>query len=385
MKARLEVAAEEGGGRFVGHVACNDDAPFHGREGLALDESLRLGAKSKPRPAWFHRPVSYHALTVRWSASQPLRVKVNDVQRPVLITGICGRLGRRVARMLHRERRVIGIDRRPFLGKPKDIVHYQVDIRRKKTRDIIRQERPSAIVHLGVMHDPRQSDSEHHAWNVAAYQRLLDDVAQYDVGKLIVLSSANVYGPRPDNAQFLDEDAPLLGAATFSTIRDLVELDMLTQSFFWKRPETQTVIFRPAHIVGAVNNAPSNYLRQRVVPTLLGFDPMVQLLHVDDLVGAILLALRTPARGVFNLAGPPPSTVSHAIELAGRTRLPVPHFVFRRALERLWRFGATTFPVPELDFIRYVCMVDDRRARRELGYRPMHDLDATVRAVDDHA
>lgn len=319
-----------------------------------------------------------------WDAAKTFAVKGNEGERPVLITGICGRLGRRVARMLHRERRVIGIDRRPFVGKPKDIVHYQVDIRRKKTRDIVRQERPSAIVHLGVMHDPRMSDSEHHAWNIAAFQRLLDDVAQYEVPKLIVLSSANVYGPRPDNAQFLDEDAPLLGAATFSTIRDLVELDMLTQSFFWKRPETQTVIFRPAHILGSVRNAPSNYLRQRVVPTLMGYDPMVQLLHMDDVVGAILLALRAPARGVFNLAGPPPSTVSRAIELAGRTRLPVPHFVFRRALERLWRFGATTFPTPELDFIRYVCMVDDSRARRELGYRPAFDLAGTVRAIDDH-
>ena len=311
-------------------------------------------------------------------------VKPVDSERPVLITGICGRLGRRVARMLHRERRVIGIDRRPFVGKPKDIVHYQVDIRRKKTRDIVRQERPAAIVHLGVMHDPRLSDSEHHAWNVAAFQRLLDDVAQYDVPKLIVLSSANVYGPRPDNAQFLSEDAPLLGAATFSTIRDLVELDMLAQSFFWKRPETQTVLFRPAHIVGPVQNAPSNYLRQSVVPTLLGFDPMIQLLHVDDLVSAILLALRADVRGVMNLAGPPPAPVSRVIELTGRARLPVPHFVFRRALERLWRFGATTFPAPELDFIRYVCMVDDSRARQALGYRPAHNLASTVRAVDDH-
>lgn len=302
----------------------------------------------------------------------------------MIITGICGRLGRRVARAIHRERRVIGVDRRPFAGKPKDIVHHQVDLRRKKVRDILRHERPAAVIHLGVMHDPRKSDGEHHAWNVSAFQRLLEDVAHYEVPKLIVLSSANVYGPRHDNPQFLTEEAPLLGSATFSTIRDLVELDMLAQSFFWRRPSTRTVIFRPTHIVGAVRNAPSTYLRQAVVPTLLGFDPMVQLMHTDDLVGAILLALRNDVRGVFNLAGPSPAPVSRIIELAGRARLPVPHFVFRRALERLWKFGATTFPAPELDFIRYVCMVDDGRARRELGYRPRYDLEATVRAIDDY-
>lgn len=307
----------------------------------------------------------------------------SESERPVIVTGICGRLGRRVARMLHRHRRVVGIDRRPFVGKPKDIVHHQVDLRRTKTRDIFRQERPSAVIHLGVMHDPRMSDSEHHAWNIAAFQRLLDDVAQYDVSKLIVLSSANVYGPRPDNPQFLDENAPLLGAATFSTIRDLVELDMLTQSYFWKRPQVRTVLLRPAHIVGAVNNAPSNYLRRSVVPTLLGYDPMTQLIHVDDLVATILRALDVPAHGIYNLAGPPAAPVSQLIELAGRTRMPVPHFVFRRALERLWTLGASTFPAPELDFIRYVCMVDDSRARRELGHHPVHDLATTVRSVDD--
>jgi len=56
----------------------------------------------------------------------------------VLITGICGRLGKQLARVLHRERAVVGVDRRPFLDKPKDIEHAQVDIRRKKLKDVFR-------------------------------------------------------------------------------------------------------------------------------------------------------------------------------------------------------------------------------------------------------
>ncbi|MFP6687649.1 MAG: NAD-dependent epimerase/dehydratase family protein [Polyangiaceae bacterium] len=135
----------------------------------------------------------------------------SSAERPVLITGICGRLGRRLVRVLHRRCRVVGIDRRPFQGKPKDVTHHQLDIRRKKTKDVFRHERPAAVVHLGVMHDPRASQADHHTWNVAGFSRLLDYVTQYEVPKLIVLSSANVYGPRPDNPQFLNEDAPLLG------------------------------------------------------------------------------------------------------------------------------------------------------------------------------
>jgi UDP-glucose 4-epimerase len=153
------------------------------------------------------------------------------------------------------------------------------------------------------MHDPRASDAEHHSWNVAGFQKLLQYVAQYEVPKLVVLSSANVYGPRPDNPQFLSEDAPLLGSASFSDIRDLIEVDMLAQSFIWRHPRTETVILRPAHILGTVRNAPSNYLRLPVIPTLLGFDPMVQVIHQMDLVEAIELAIRPGLRGIFNVGG----------------------------------------------------------------------------------
>ncbi len=307
----------------------------------------------------------------------------SSAERPVLITGICGRLGRRLVRVLHRRCRVVGIDRRPFDGKPKDVTHHQLDIRRKKTKDVFRHERPAAVVHLGVMHDPKASQADHHTWNVAGFSRLLDYVTQYEVPKLIVLSSANVYGPRPDNPQFLNEDAPLLGGASFSNMRDLIEVDMQAQSFFWKRPETETVILRPVHILGSVQNAPSNYLRQRTVVTLLGYDPMVQVIHQEDVISALDLALRPGIRGVFNLAGPAPAAVSRVIERAGRERLPVPHSALRFALNRMFRVGATSFPPPELDFIRYVCMVDDSRARKELGYAPAFDLGETVAAIDD--
>src|SRR6516225_3119770 len=73
----------------------------------------------------------------------------------VLITGICGRLGKRLARTLHRERRVVGVERRPFLDKPKDIDHAQVDLRRTKLKDVFRAGTIEAVVHLGVLHDPR--------------------------------------------------------------------------------------------------------------------------------------------------------------------------------------------------------------------------------------
>jgi UDP-glucose 4-epimerase len=69
--------------------------------------------------------------------------------------------------------------------------------------------------------------------------------------------------------------------------------------------------------------------------------------------------------------------------LLGRSQLPVPHSIAKMGVERLWRYRMTSFPAPELDFIRYVCMVEDSRARAVLGYSPKFDLEPTVRAVDE--
>jgi UDP-glucose 4-epimerase len=296
----------------------------------------------------------------------------------VLITGICGRLGKRLARVLHRERPVIGVDRRAFHDKPKDIEHQQVDIRRKKLKDVFRGKNIQAVVHLGVMHDPRASAAEHHSWNVAGFTKLLEYVAQFQVPKLVVLSSANVYGPQPGNPQFLTEEAPLLGGQNFSDIRDLIEVDMLAQSFFWKLPETETVILRPVHILGSVKNAASNFLRLPTIPTVLGYDPMVQVIQEADVVRAIELALRPGIRGIFNVAGPEPLPLSHIIKILDRPTVAVPFSLGKMVLRRLWSLRLTTFPPPELDHIRYVCMVDDRRARRVLGFSPGQSIEETV-------
>jgi UDP-glucose 4-epimerase len=309
---------------------------------------------------------------------------VTASQPKIVITGIAGRLGRLLARRLHRDGRVkvVGIDRRPFLGRPKDIDHVQVDLRNKKAADVFRSGDVSALVHMGVMHNLRQSEGEHHTWNIGGTMRMLDYCHKYAVPKVVVLSSANVYGPRPDNPQFLTEDAPLLGSQEFPEIRDLIEVDHLASSFLWKARDIETVILRPVHILGGVANAPSNYLRLPVVPTLLGFDPMVQIIHELDVVEAIACALRPGARGIFNVTGPGELPLSAIVAELGRTVLRFPHPLAKPILGALWRFGATSFPVPELDFIRYVCMVDGERARAELGFRPRFTLKETIQAVN---
>ena len=84
----------------------------------------------------------------------------------VVVTGISGNLGRVVAKLLHLDAHVIGIDRRPFVGRPKDVDHVQVDLRKKKTDEVFRKNKVDAVIHMGIMHDPRMSQEDHHSFNV---------------------------------------------------------------------------------------------------------------------------------------------------------------------------------------------------------------------------
>lgn len=299
----------------------------------------------------------------------------------ILITGISGRLGRLLARRLHRTEHVIGIDRRPFVGKPKDVTMYRLDIRRNQAEDVFRRHRIKAVCHLNVMHDPRASVGEHHTFNVIGTQRILEWCRRWDVPKAVVLSSATVYGPRPENPQFLREDSALLGGQTFSEIRDLIELDMYAQSFFWKHPEVETVVLRPVHILGTVHNAASNYLRLPRIPTLMGFDPMIQVIHEEDVVTGISKALRPGIRGVFNIVGPPPAPLSALIRAAGKPTIALPEPVLAKGLRLMWRYRLTTFPAPELDHLKYICMADGSLARDVLGFEHRHSVRDIVSSV----
>jgi UDP-glucose 4-epimerase len=308
---------------------------------------------------------------------------VTDATRPaVVVTGISGNLGRAVAKLLHREERVIGIDRRPFVGRPKDVEHVQVDLRKKKTDEVFRRNQVKAIIHMGIMHDPRMSAEDHHSFNVLGTTRLLDCAAKFGIKKLIVLSSANVYGPSPDNSNFLTEDAPLMAASRFPSVRDLIEVDMLAHSFFWRHPETETVVLRPVHVVGpSIKNAPSNYLRLERPWAMTGFDPMVQLLHMEDAARAMIAALKPGRKGVYNVVGPGEVPLSSVFRELGHRPRSIPHLLAKPLLSSLFKYRFADFPPEELDHIQFLCMVDGSRWATESGWTPRFSMRETIRAV----
>jgi UDP-glucose 4-epimerase len=300
-----------------------------------------------------------------------------------VVTGIGGRLGQLLARRLHRQDniKVVGFDRRPFPRRPADVEHLRLDIRRKACEDLFRTRRVDVIFHLGLMHDPRKDSGEHHSWNLLGTQQILELAQKYEVPKVVILSTGDVYGAQSDNPAFISEDAPLLGAQRFAGMRDLIAVDMFAQSYFWKYPEIETVVLRPAHILGGVKNAVSNYLRLPRVPVLLGFDPMLQVLHEEDAVSAVIAAARPGVRGVFNVVGPEAVPLRTLIALAGKETLELPHVVLPGIIQQLFQLRLAEFPAAELNYIRYSATLDGQRMRDLLRWR--HDY--SVRDAVDAA
>lgn len=300
----------------------------------------------------------------------------------IIVTGAAGNLGRLVVQELCKRWRVIAVDHRSLGGLPPEVETVYVNSRWRGVEEILRRRTTSAIIHLGLKHNPR-NDSGCYRYNVLGTQKLLELAAKYEVPRLVFMSSANIYGPDPENSCFLTEESPLLGAEHYREIRDLVAVDNLFQSFCYRNSNIQTIIFRPVHIVGAhVRSAATNYLRLERPWVITGFDPLVQLIHEDDVASAVELALDTEHRGVFNLVGPGVAPLSRILRVLGRRPRSIPSFVAWPALVGAWHLNTTDFPPPELRHVQYNCVVDGTAAEATLGFKPRYSLVQTIRSVE---
>lgn len=296
-----------------------------------------------------------------------------------LVTSAAGGMGRLVCRRLHRSFDVIAVDRAPFPDRPKDVEHHQVDLRRKAATQLLKRKRADVVVHIGGIHAPPGRAGAQSRHLVEATVHLLKLVEETKARKLVLLSSALLYGPSATSSGFLSEEAPLLGAGNVPDLSDDISLDMMVQSFFWKSPATETVILRPVHVVGPhLDNLASRYLRARQVPRLLGFDPMMQIVHEDDVVDAVERALAPGVRGVFNVVGQTQAPLSRLLRVRGASTLPLPAPLFRAALQRAFAWRLSNVDAGELAFLQYSYLVDGRRAASELGFQPRKSLRETL-------
>src|SRR4029077_9543340 len=109
--------------------------------------------------------------------------------------------------------------------------------------------------------------------------------------------------------------------------RDSIDIEGYTRGLGRRRPDIAVTILRLANMIGpAMDPTLSRYLAGPLVPTVLGRDARLQLLHEQDALGALERAVMAGKAGTFNIAGSVVIMLSQAIRRAGRVPLPVPGF-----------------------------------------------------------
>jgi UDP-glucose 4-epimerase len=324
----------------------------------------------------------FHFATAEAGPAAPRSRRGAEPGEKLLITGIAGGLGRLIARRVGDHFKIAGVDRSPWEGFPPNVSMHVVDLRKRKFEDVFRTERPDALVHHAFVRHFRSDPRVRHEVNVLGTKRVLEYAIAYGVKRIVVLSSSYVYGALPDNPYYVNEDYALNVSRTYPEIRDLAEVDTLATAFLWRHPEVTTAILRPVNTLGYYTNSIiRRYLALRWVPTIMGFNPMTQFIHEEDVAEAVALALQTGAHGVFNVVGPGAVPLKVAIRETGGTAVPIPESVARAVFSRLFRLGLFGAPVGAIDFLKYPCTIDGEAFARATGFAPLFSLEDIFASV----
>jgi UDP-glucose 4-epimerase len=109
--------------------------------------------------------------------------------------------------------------------------------------------------------------------------------------------------------------------------KDVLEVEGYVRGFARRRPDVAVTTLRAADVVGPTISSPlTDFFRLPVVPTALGYDARLQLLHEDDLLEALHHATVHGVHGTFNVAGEGVLMLSQAIRRLGRPTVAMPGF-----------------------------------------------------------
>lgn len=304
-------------------------------------------------------------------------------KQTILVTGAAGYWGSRVAEKLIAlgEYHVIGLDSRAPKKEIKGLDFIQADLRSPQMVDLLREEAVSTLCHLTFVEGVRPNEADFDL-NVLGAMKLLGACAEAGVQKVVLKSSTAVYGAHPSNSAFLKEEQPLKGSLAYGYTRDMVEIEAFCNGFRRQVPELAQTILRFPSIVGPTASTPmTRFLQEPFTPILLGFDPMMQVIHEEDVLEALVYATVNDQPGVYNIASEGVLPLSRLMRLAGKMGVPVFHLFLYWGSGVLGGAGAPVhryLPI-ELDYLRYPWVGDLTRMREVLGFYPRYTAEEALR------
>ena len=173
------------------------------------------------------------------------------------------------------------------------------------------------------------------------------------VRRVVMVSSTSVY-PASSRAPLLHPESEELHAEEGTLAASVLEAEGFVRDLATTNPNLSVSILRLADLAGPdTTDTLGRLLSGRVVPAIWGFDPAVQLLHVDDAVAALEHAADHELAGVYNVASHRLIRWRRAARLAGKPIIELP-FVPPRLLTAMvqWAYRLNAGD-DVLDVLRY--------------------------------
>jgi UDP-glucose 4-epimerase len=298
-------------------------------------------------------------------------------QRSVAVTGASSVLGRALLQRLElspQVGQVLALHHQGLSSGPFRKARFvDVDLSRPSAESELSQElaraRVDTLVHLALLYNPQDNAAYAHEVEVIGTLQLLGAAAAANVRTLVLMSSTALYGPNPDNPGFLTEQHPLRPNPDSRFLADKLEVERQAEAFRDASAERRVCILRFAPLLGPeVTNPATSLLKRPLVPVLLGFDPLLQFLHLEDAALALERAVLSRPNEALNIAPPEPLPLSGVLRLLRRAPLPLPPALARTGMAALWSVLGLGTPPGWLDYLRYSWVADGTRAELVLGF-----------------
>ena len=225
------------------------------------------------------------------------------------------------------------------------------------------------VVHLALDLDLESDPKARSAFNVRGTQTVLTAAAAAGVRRVVLCTSAMVYGAQADNDVPLAEDAPLRATSEASFVDDLLEIERLGRRAPRAHPGLNVTVLRPAVLVGGTDTALTRYFESPRLLVVAGSRPCWQFCHVEDLVSALEYAVLEKVDGEMAVGCDGWLEQEEVEELSGIRRMELPPAIAFGAASRLHRLGLTPSPAGDLAYTMHPWVVSGSRLH-EAGWRP---------------
>lgn len=298
----------------------------------------------------------------------------------VALTGAGSFLGSNLIGLLEEDDRIgriVAIDIDPVATAGAKTRAYEVDLAQPSTEarlsEILAAERVDTFVHLAFLSSPSHATAWAHELESVGTMHALVAAKHAQVRKLVLSSSTLLYGAHPSNPNFLSENHPLRADREENFFADKIAAEAEAQRFAKSTPGSVVTTLRMAPVVGpTVKTFVTRYFARKVVPTMMGFDPLVQFLHEIDAIAALKLAVDRDVPGVFNIVADGVLPLSTVIKLAGRVSLPIPHPIAESLTALGWLAQLALAPPTFLKYLRFLCVADGEKAKTKMGFLPAY-------------